>query len=489
MTLRTRIAITAAVAVALAFLIAAGGVYLATARTLRDEVDRSLAQIASRRLDLGRGLRPGTAPFGPRVGYLGGAGGFVQLIDSRGRVLNVVGAEPLPFDRRALDVATGRSEGFFATIETAGQPLRALTVPVPPGLAAQIARPLDEVEASLAALRNRLALGGVIAIGLAAGLGMLVARGAVRPVQRLTTLAEQVAATGDMTRRIEIPPGRDGDHDGDELHRLARTFNAMLANLEQARLAQQQLVADASHELRTPLTSLRTNIEVLALDAESQPDSGSHPDDADPAGRLSGVDRRRLLDDLTVQLDEFGRLVAALVELARGEQPAKATTSVRLDELVEAVTDRMRRFAAEDGPITVAAEPVTVHGESDRLERAVANLVDTAVKYGGGTPVTVEVGRRAAQRNGGTAEVAVVRVRDRGPGIAPEHLPHVFERFYRAPAARDAPGSGLGLSIVRQVAQAHGGRVRASTPPDGGTVMTLELPVDGHAEERDTSAS
>jgi two-component system, OmpR family, sensor histidine kinase MprB len=352
------------------------------------------------------------------------------------------------------------------------------------------------VEASLAALRNRLALGGVIAIGLAAGLGMLVARGAVRPVQRLTTLAEQVAATGDMTRRIQIPAGRDQDHEGDELHRLARTFNAMLANLEQARLAQQQLVADASHELRTPLTSLRTNIEVLALDVESQPDAGSPPDDgpppddgADPAGRLSGVDRRGLLDDLTVQLDEFGRLVSALVELARGEQPAKATTTMRLDELVEAVTDRMRTLAAEDGPITVVAEPVTVHGESDRLERAVANLVDNAVKYGGGTPITVEVGRQAAQRNGGPAQVAVVRVRDRGPGIAPEHLPHVFERFYRVPAARDAPGSGLGLSIVRQVARAHGGSVRASTPPDGGTVVTLELPVDDRAEDGDTSAS
>jgi two-component system, OmpR family, sensor histidine kinase MprB len=483
-TLRTRIAITAAVAVALAFLVAAGGVYLATARTLRDEVDRSLAQIASRGLDLGPGLHPRSAPFGPRAGYLGGPGGFVQLIDNQGRVLNVMGAEPLPYDGRVIAVANGASDGFFATFDAAGEPVRALTVPVRPGLAAQIARPLSEVEASLAALRNRLALGGVLAIGLAAGLGMLVARRAVQPVQRLTTLAEQVAATGDMTRRIDIPPARTGGHGGDELHRLARTFNAMLANLEQARLAQQQLVADASHELRTPLTSLRTNIEVLALDAVSQPGDG-----ADPARRLSGVDRRRLLDDLTVQLDEFGRLVSALVELARGEQPAKATTSVRLDELVEDVTDRMRTFAADEGPITVVSEPVTVRGESDRLERAVANLVDNAVKYGGGTPITVEVGLRTSERNGGTGEVAVVRVRDRGPGIAAEHLPHVFERFYRAPAARDAPGSGLGLSIVRQVVQAHGGRVHAGTPADGGTVVTLELPVDGRAGTVDTSAS
>jgi two-component system sensor histidine kinase MprB len=475
-TLRTRIAVIAAVAVAVAFLIAGGGLYAATARTLRDEVDRSLAQIAGRELH-GIGRKPGSTPFGPRAGYLGGPGGFVQLVNSDGQVLDVTGAKPLPHDDRVLAVATGASDGFFTTLDVAGERVRALTLPLDPGLAAQIARPLREIEASLAALRNRLALGGVVAIALAAGLGMIVASRAVQPVQRLTTLAEQVAATGDMTRRIELPQARAGKHGGDELHRLARTFNAMLANLEQARLAQQQLVADASHELRTPLTSLRTNIEVLALDAASQSADGT-----DPAGRLSQADRRRLLDDLTLQLDEFGRLVSALVELARGAQPAKATTPVRLDELVEDAADRARAFAGQRQRITVTSQPVVVQGESDRLERAVANLLDNAVKYGAGQPVTVEVGPRVPERDGGAAagRMAVVSVRDRGPGIDPEHLPRIFERFYRAPSARDAPGSGLGLAIVRQVAQAHGGSVRADVADGGGTVMTLELPVDGH---------
>ena len=152
------------------------------------------------------------------------------------------------------------------------------------------------------------------------------------------------------------------------------------------------------------------------------------------------------------------------------------------------VTDRVRGYADMDGLISVVTRPVTVRGESDRLERAIVNLLDNAVKYGDGAAITVDVGMRPAGRDGGTG-VAVVSVRDRGPGIAPEHLPHVFERFYRAPAARGAPGSGLGLSIVRQVAQAHGGRVLAATPDGGGTLVTLELPVDGHQVANGSSAS
>ena len=498
MTLRTRIAVTAAVAVAVAFLIAAVGLYTATARTLRGEVDRSLRQLASELVapgDAPRGPRgPRGVPSGARPGYLGGAGGFVQFVDSAGQVLNATGDDRLPHGEEVRAVAAGEADGFFQTVQVRGQPVRTVTVGVAPGIAAQIARPLDEVEASLAALRNRLALGALVAVALATGLGVLVARRAVEPVRRLTALAEEVAATGDLTRRIALdgggrdrggrdlggggggghdPGGRGGGRDrggeGDELHRLARTFNGMLANLEQARLAQQQLVADASHELRTPLTSLRTNIEVLAIDAAAT--SGDGPG-------LSPADRRRLLDDLTVQLGECGRLVAALVELARGAQPAVATTPVQLDELVEHAVDRARVFAGDDQKITVSSEPVAVTGERDRLDRAVANLLDNAVKYGQGRPVAVEVlvredstGRRAA----------VVRVRDGGPGIAPEDLPRVFERFYRSPGARSATGSGLGLAIVKQVAEAHGGGVRAESAAGGGTVMILELPAEHDA--------
>jgi two-component system sensor histidine kinase MprB len=458
-TLRVRIAVTAATAVALAFLIAAGGLYVTTARALRGEVDRSLSRIAED-LTSGRPGRVARSLGGQRAGVLGGPGGFVQVIDSNGRLLGPGDAQQrLPHGDAEAAVAAGARDPFFATTTVADRSVRVLTVPVVDGVAAQIARPLDEVEASLAALRTGIAVGGLVGVALAVGLGALVARGAVRPVEQLTALAEDVAATGDLTRRIEIGDAPDGQRD-DELDRLARTFNAMLANLEQARLAQQQLVADASHELRTPLTSLRTNIEVLTMDAAPTGEVDRAP--------LDPGDRRRLLADLTVQLDEFGRLVAAVVELARGAQPAVAVGRVQLDELVATAVDRARAFAGPDQAIDLDASPVAVPGQADRLERVVMNLLDNAIKYGAGAPIDVRVARNDT--------MAVVSVRDRGPGIAPEHLPHVFERFYRAPDARGVHGSGLGLSIVAQAVAAHGGQIDASAASDGGTIMTVRLP-------------
>jgi two-component system, OmpR family, sensor histidine kinase MprB len=461
-TLRARIAVTAAAAVALAFLIAAGGLYAATARTLRGEVDRSLAGIAED-LTSGRPERVVRSLAGSRAGALGGPGGFVQVVDSAGAVLGPGDAGPrLPHGAEEAAVAAGDRGPFYTTVDVADQSVRVLTVPILDGIAAQVARPLDEIEASLAALRTRLALGGLVGIALAVALGVLVARGAVRPVEQLTALAEDVAATGDLTRRIDVG-GALTDAQVDELGRLARTFNAMLANLEQARVVQQQLVADASHELRTPLTSLRTNIEVLMMDA-------APAEDADPTP-LSPADRRQLLADLTVQLDEFGRLVGALVELARGAQPAVATVPVQLDDLVATAVDRARAFAGPDQRIDLVTTPVTVRGEADRLERAVANLLDNAVKYGRSAPIDVRVGRDGRAH-------AIVTVRDHGPGIPAEHLPQVFDRFYRAPDARDAPGSGLGLSIVAQVVEAHAGRVEAVAADGGGTAVTMQLPAD-----------
>ncbi len=457
-TLRSRIAVLVAVAVALGCLLMGAGLYAVVSNALYAGVSGSLTRMAG---EVARG-RGGGPRFGPRVGPLGGPGGFVQFIDGTGQALDArPGVDPLPVDEQMAAVARGDAGPFFRTLLVAGEPVRVLTVPAGRGVAAQVARPLGEAEGLLAQLRRRLASGSAIAILFAAGLGTLVARRAVRPVEQLTAVAEDVAATGDLSRRIDL----SGAGGSDELHRLARTFNAMLGNLEQARLAQQQLVADASHELRTPLTSLRTNIEVLALDA------------ATSAAGLSPADRRRLLDDLTVQLDEFGRLVAALVELARGAQPARATTAVRLDELVEAAADRARAFAGDAQRIEVRTEPVTVHGEADRLDRAVANLLDNAVKYGACEPIEVQVTHVPA--DGRRLGTATVSVRDHGSGIASSHLPHVFERFYRAPSARATPGSGLGLAIVAQVAEAHGGRVTAANAEGGGTLMTFELPATG----------
>jgi two-component system sensor histidine kinase MprB len=444
MTLKARIAVIAAVAVAVAVVLTSIGIYVTTSRTLLSGVDHSLRETAT---ELARVPRDGLGPLvGPRIGRFGGPAVYVQAVTADGQIVAAPDDVTLPYDDATIAVATGARPAFFDTVEVDGQALRVLTVPTRTAVAVQIARPLGETQDALATLRRQLLLVGLVGVGVAAALGLVVATRAVRPVDELTEVAEDVAATQDLTRRITVR----GD---DEIGRLARTFNGMLEAIEQARRAQEQLVADASHELRTPLTSLRTNIEVLAQ-----------------VDRLSPDQRQALIDDVVVQLDEFGRLIGALVELARGEQPARGAVPVRLDDLVTRVVERARTFAPNDQRIDLDVQPSTVRVEADRVERAVSNLVDNALKYGEGQPVEVAV------RDG------TVTVRDHGPGVPDEHLAHVFDRFYRAPEARGAPGSGLGLSIVQQVAASHGGTVEVANGPGGGAVFSLRLPTADPAE-------
>jgi two-component system, OmpR family, sensor histidine kinase MprB len=209
-------------------------------------------------------------------------------------------------------------------------------------------------------------------------------------------------------------------------------------------------VADASHELRTPLTSLRTNIDLLRSGVQ-----------------LPAEDHRRLLADLGEQLVEFGALVDGLVELARGERPPADPVDLRLDELVERVVHGVRRDHPE-ASVRLMLAPSHVVGDADRLGRAVRNLVVNAIVHGGGD---VEVA---------VAE-GTVRIRDHGPGIAPDDRTRVLARFHRAPEARGRPGSGLGLAIVDQVARTHGGQVVLDTAEGGGAVAELRLPRPGRA--------
>ncbi len=308
-----------------------------------------------------------------------------------------------------------------------------------PGLALQIARPLDEVDAALDRIRVLLFLIAAVGIALAAALGLVVAKAVLAPVQRLTRTAEEVSETRDLSRRIDASGT-------DELSRLAATFNTMLGALEDSARAQRQLVSDASHELRTPLTSLRTNIEVLARDQA-----------------MPAADREALLRDVTEQLTEMTALIAELVELARGDQAPAEPEDVRLDLVAADAIERTRRnrpgvsFKPELEESLIRGVPATV-------ERAVSNLLDNAAKWsppGGEVEVTVRDGE--------------LTVRDHGPGIDEADLPFVFDRFYRAPSARGMPGSGLGLAIVRQVAEAHGGTVVADRADGGGTLMRLSL--------------
>jgi two-component system sensor histidine kinase MprB len=322
-----------------------------------------------------------------------------------------------------------------------------------PGLAVMVARPLDETDSVLANLRAMLLVIAVAGIALAAGLGIIVARTTMRPVRRLIAATEHVAGTRDLTHRIDV-------HGGSELDRLAASFNRMLEALDRSEENQRQLVADASHELRTPLTSLRTNIEVLSHDR-----------------RMPAAERRRLLDSVEGQIGRLSGLVTGLIELARGNDLINTETDVSLAAVVEMVAATARSHWPKL-TFMVTADDTAVRGDGMRLERAIGNLVDNAAKWSaedGRVEITVERGE--------------VRVRDHGPGVAPADRQHVFDRFWRAPSARQMPGSGLGLAIVRQVAQAHGGEADVDGAAGGGALFTFRLPARNRSAKEPTSAS
>jgi two-component system sensor histidine kinase MprB len=227
------------------------------------------------------------------------------------------------------------------------------------------------------------------------------------------------------------------------LDALGRSMSALDASVH----AQRQLVADASHELRTPVTSLRTNIEILQQ-----------------AHDIDAAQRQQLYADVVEQIEELTLLIGDLIDLARGEEPPAATEDVRLDTIVRESIERARRRSPET-PFQESLQPTVLLGVPARLGRAVNNLLDNALKYGPhGAPVEIEL-----------ADGELV-VRDHGPGIAAEDLPHVFDRFYRGAEARGRPGSGLGLAIVRQVIEQHGGTVAATAATGGGAAMRVRLP-------------
>jgi two-component system sensor histidine kinase MprB len=375
----------------------------------------------------------------------GGATGVAQVVTPRGDVLGPAGAfaTKLPVTAATLAVTKGSKRIALSDQTTNGVHLRILSAKLPDGGALVIARPLTEVDRTLRNLLWVLIAVTAGGVGLAAALGLFVARGTLRPVRQLTDAAEHVAATQDLSRRLP-----DGGRD--ELDRLGASFNTMLAALEGSREAQRQLVADASHELRTPLTSVRTNVELLAR-----------------APELSDEERERIVGSVSGQVQELTVLVGDLVDLARPRGPADAECEeledVRLD-LVVADAVAGARAHATGHEFTVDAEPCEVRGSRPRLHRAVRNLLDNAVKWG---------------PPGGVIEIVVrdgeVTVRDHGPGIAEDDLPRIFDRFYRAPGARGLPGSGLGLAIVRQVAETHGGTVSAEAADGGGARLRLRL--------------
>jgi two-component system sensor histidine kinase MprB len=364
---------------------------------------------------------------------LGASDVRLYLVTEDGIVYSADRAGSPAFGAPEFEVAGGDRDSEVRTIAHGGGRFRAASWPTlgADGRAIVLVQSLSPQESVLKRLGLVMLLlggAGVIGAGLA---GWAVARNGLRPVRKLTLAAEGSARTEDL-RPIEV--------------------NQMLTSLAASRDRQRQLVADAGHELRTPLTSLRTNLDLLAqIDAG---DSGTMPPGA----------RRELLDDVEAQIEELTTLIGDLVELAREEELTHVVEPVDLAEVVERAVVRVRRRAPEV-TFKVDVDPWWVTGEANALERAVLNVLDNAAKW---SPIA---GTVTVTLSGG-----LLRVEDEGPGIASEDLPHVFDRFYRSRESRSMPGSGLGLSIVRQIAVRHSGRIEAGRGSSGGALFTLRLP-------------
>ncbi|MBZ3907841.1 MULTISPECIES: HAMP domain-containing sensor histidine kinase [Streptomyces] len=356
--------------------------------------------------------------------------------------------------------ASGRTEEaiYHNGVDTDGNDVRVKVQPVSfadqrtgqrSNAALLVALPLKGTQSTLNDLALILLLVSGIGVVGAGAAGLAVARAGLRPVDRLTEAVEHVARTEDLGIRIPVEEESD-----DEIARLSRSFNSMTGALASSRELQQQLIADAGHELRTPLTSLRTNIELLTRSEET--------------GRpIPAEDRKALLASVKAQMTELASLIGDLQELSRsesGQQGGRHLQTVDFQETVEAALRRARLRGPE---LTIAADlgPWFVRSEPSALERAIVNILDNAVKF---------------SPEGGTIEVAladgVLTVRDHGPGIPADELPHVFDRFWRSPSARALPGSGLGLSIVARTVEQAGGEVSLSRADGGGTLATVRIP-------------
>ena len=451
LSLRARIGLLAAVGVGLAVAATSVAAYLTVRAQLYDSRDENLLVRARSAVDsiLGTPNQLAKIP----ADALAAADVNLGLIEDTGQAYFARGgsteeppaAKVPPFGAPELAVARGEAPQSIRTASTSGVEYRVVAVPAGPHLALVLAQPTAETERTLDRLGLVLLLVGGLGIAGATAGGLAIARAGLRPVQRLTAAAEHVAATE------ELEPIQVRGHD--ELARLARSFNEMLAALRRSRERQQQLVADAGHELRTPLTSLRTNLDLLVQSASR--------------GGLAEADREEVLADVRAQSEELTVLVQDLVELARDDPPDAEVEELDYADICERALDRIKR-RAPDLTFDVKLAPWTVRGDATALERAVVNILDNAAKWSPPNG-TVQV-----HLDGGE-----LRVADEGPGIPEPDLPHVFERFYRTADARQLPGSGLGLAIVKQVADRHGGNVGARRADTGGTQIIFRLPAGG----------
>ncbi|MDK2815397.1 MAG: two-component system, OmpR family, sensor kinase [Moorella sp. (in: firmicutes)] len=466
MTLRWRLTLLVTVILTLTFLVLGSLVYILMGRYLTSAIDRSLAfrakeVISSIKVE-SNFLRQQRITL-PDVNVFAAPDIFLQVVDSEGFVVtrsSNLGRQTLPVGPQTL-IQAHQGIDFFTTESIDNYPLRIYNVPLllkgqPVGIL-QVARLLSPVKKTLSDLRRVLIFLGLVAVLIATILGYILARAALRPIERLTQVAAQIGEGRDLAQRVPYHGPMD------EIGRLAATFNAMLGRLqraytrlEEAYSAQRRFVADASHELRTPLTTIRGNIDLLR--------------------KMKGADmatQEEALADIASEAERMSRLVNDLLTLAR----ADAGLEIKREPLeIAGLLQEIVRQAPLLGEATFTArglESLTgqqVLGNRDYLKQLLFILLDNAFKY---TPAGGRIELAAAVEH----EKLIIQVKDTGPGIAPEDLEHIFERFYRADATRSSGGTGLGLAIARWIVEQHQGEIKVESRVGEGTTFMVILPL------------
>ena len=441
MSLRLKVALLLAVIVSVGVAAVSLVTYRATDARLMEEIDRSLVQATERLLQLPRRNRPnipGRTVVNIPERPLGVEQFVVQVSDLSGNVIASTDGVSLPLTSAGVG-SDGSSIPIYESVTTAeGIDYRVRTVQLSTGVV-QLGRDLSENLNVLEDLRRRMVLVAVVVAAVAALIGWITVSGVTSRLRRLSTAVDEVASTG----RLDVEAPQSGS---DEAGRLGRRFSDMLSALARSRDQQQRLVEDAGHELRTPLTSLRTNLDVLRRHTDIDPDV-----------------RAQIVDDIDRDVADLESLVEEVVALAADRHADELPEPTVLRDHVITIVERASRRSGR--VVNLTADDSVSIVRPQLFERAVSNLVDNALKFdASGGPIEVDVTK------------GTITVSDRGPGIEDGQESVIFERFHRATSARTLPGSGLGLSIVADVAQSHGGTAFARRRTGGGAEVGFSLP-------------